>query len=190
MRSDINFFRNHPGVELIEENQVFTTSTYKTANCQRQDGAIWARHNHAQHTNAQEQKCSLLVLLDEYRICRGSTPTPSLAWAATTPTTRRPATSTLTSLTRTRLYLFLRTTPPHPHTRSSHLPLLLWYTSGILTTHQEFQGRAIWGANFADSMDTDCNGHGTHVAGTVGGRTVGIARGVTVIAVKWRISQR
>ncbi len=33
-------------------------------------------------------------------------------------------------------------------------------------------------------MDTDCNGHGTHVAGTVGGLTVGIARGVTVIAVK------
>nr|ABY63400.1 encystation-mediating serine proteinase [Acanthamoeba healyi] len=58
--------------------------------------------------------------------------------------------------------------------------------TGILTTHQEFAGgRAIWGANFAgDNKNTDCNGHGTHVAGTVGGRTVGVARGVTLIAVK------
>jgi subtilisin family serine protease len=56
--------------------------------------------------------------------------------------------------------------------------------TGILTTHQEFAGRAIWGANYADTKDTDCNGHGTHVAGTVGGSTVGIARGVTLIAVK------
>ncbi len=56
--------------------------------------------------------------------------------------------------------------------------------SGILTTHVEFSGRAIWGANFADSTDTDCNGHGTHVSGTVGGNTVGIARNVTLIAVK------
>jgi subtilisin family serine protease len=58
--------------------------------------------------------------------------------------------------------------------------------TGILTTHQEFTGgRAIWGANYAgDAKNTDCNGHGTHVAGTVGGRTVGVARGVTLIAVK------
>lgn len=57
--------------------------------------------------------------------------------------------------------------------------------SGILLTHQEFEGRALWGANFVnDGRNTDCNGHGTHVAGTVGGRTVGIARGVTLFAVK------
>jgi subtilisin family serine protease len=56
--------------------------------------------------------------------------------------------------------------------------------TGILTTHVEFGGRAIWGDNFADSKDTDCNGHGTHVAGTVGGETVGLARNVTLIAVK------
>ena len=37
--------------------------------------------------------------------------------------------------------------------------------TGILTTHTEFGGRAIWGTNKADSSNTDCNGHGTHVAG-------------------------
>jgi hypothetical protein len=57
--------------------------------------------------------------------------------------------------------------------------------TGILTTHQEFAGRAIWGNNYAgDNKNTDCNGHGTHVAGTVGGKTVGVARGATLIAVK------
>jgi hypothetical protein len=57
--------------------------------------------------------------------------------------------------------------------------------TGILTTHVEFSGdRAIWGANYVDNQHTDCNGHGTHVAGTVGGQTVGVARNVTLIAVK------
>jgi hypothetical protein len=42
VHSDIHFFRTHPAVELIEENQVFhISSAYKTANCQRQDSAIW-----------------------------------------------------------------------------------------------------------------------------------------------------
>ncbi|MCX7084943.1 MAG: S8 family serine peptidase [Methylococcales bacterium] len=57
--------------------------------------------------------------------------------------------------------------------------------TGILTTHQEFGGRATWGANFAgDFVDTDCNGHGTHVAGTIGGNTYGVAKGVNLVAVK------
>jgi subtilisin family serine protease len=57
--------------------------------------------------------------------------------------------------------------------------------TGILLTHEEFSGRAVWGINaVGDGKDTDCQGHGTHVAGTVGGRTVGIARGVTLFAVK------
>ncbi|WP_327306665.1 S8 family peptidase [Streptomyces sp. NBC_01298] len=57
--------------------------------------------------------------------------------------------------------------------------------TGINTLHQEFGGRARWGAN-AVFMEraTDCNGHGTHVAGTVGGATYGVAKGVSLVAVK------
>jgi len=54
-----------------------------------------------------------------------------------------------------------------------------------LTTHTEFAGRAVWGANYAgDGKNSDCNGHGTHVAGTVGGTLYGIAKQVSIIAVK------
>ena len=41
--------------------------------------------------------------------------------------------------------------------------------TGIRTTHSAFGGRASWGFNTVDANDSDCNGHGTHVAGTVGG---------------------
>ncbi len=56
--------------------------------------------------------------------------------------------------------------------------------TGILTSHQEFGSRASWGANFADTTNTDCNGHGTHVAGTIGGTTYGVAKNVNLVAVK------
>jgi len=56
--------------------------------------------------------------------------------------------------------------------------------TGIRITHDEFQGRASWGANFIDTLDQDCNGHGTHVAGTVAGVSYGVAKKSTVIAVK------
>ncbi|MFE8034611.1 S8 family serine peptidase, partial [Thiohalocapsa marina] len=57
--------------------------------------------------------------------------------------------------------------------------------TGIRTTHAEFGGRATWGTNFAgDGNNTDCNGHGTHVAGTIGGATYGIAKDIRLVAVK------
>lgn len=40
--------------------------------------------------------------------------------------------------------------------------------TGIYTDHNQFEGRASWGKNFADRQDVDGNGHGTHVAGTIG----------------------
>ncbi|MCC8243640.1 S8 family peptidase [Saccharothrix luteola] len=56
--------------------------------------------------------------------------------------------------------------------------------TGIRTTHSDFGGRATWGTNTVDTNNTDCNGHGTHVAGTVGGTAHGVAKGVQLIAVK------
>ena len=58
--------------------------------------------------------------------------------------------------------------------------------TGIRTTHQDLGGRARHGRDTIDNDDdaTDCNGHGTHVAGTVGGLKYGVAKGVTLYAVR------
>ena len=56
--------------------------------------------------------------------------------------------------------------------------------TGILTSHNEFGTRASWGTTTVGGQSTDCNGHGTHVAGTVGGATYGVAKGVSLVAVK------
>ena len=58
--------------------------------------------------------------------------------------------------------------------------------TGIRTTHSEFGGRASGAFNaVADTNGTnDCNGHGTHVSGTVGGATYGVAKAVTLHAVR------
>jgi len=56
--------------------------------------------------------------------------------------------------------------------------------TGLRYTHQEFGGRAIFGFDAFGGTGDDCHGHGTHVGGTVGGRSVGVAKGVTLIAVR------
>ncbi|KAF5988209.1 putative alkaline protease (oryzin) [Fusarium bulbicola] len=56
--------------------------------------------------------------------------------------------------------------------------------TGIKVDHTEFEGRATFGANFINNVDDDENGHGSHVAGTIGGATFGVAKNVDLVAVK------
>ena len=57
--------------------------------------------------------------------------------------------------------------------------------TGIRMSHAEFVGRATTGFDAVDGGTADdCNGHGTHVAGTVGGTLYGIAKGVNLIGVR------
>src|SRR5215210_2528935 len=57
--------------------------------------------------------------------------------------------------------------------------------TGIRFGHSEFGGRAASGYDAVDGGSADdCNGHGTHVAGTVGGSTYGVAKSVSLVAVR------
>jgi serine protease len=58
--------------------------------------------------------------------------------------------------------------------------------TGVLLTHNEFSGRMGNGFDAVTSGGNanDCHGHGTHVAGTVGGTTYGVAKGVTIHPVR------
>jgi subtilisin family serine protease len=58
--------------------------------------------------------------------------------------------------------------------------------TGIRKTHTEFEGRASDGYDFIDNdaVAQDCQGHGTHVAGTVAGRTYGVAKKAKIVAVR------
>lgn len=57
--------------------------------------------------------------------------------------------------------------------------------TGVRTGHSEFGGRAVDGLDVIDGgAADDCNGHGTHVAGTIGGNTYGVAKGVNIVAVR------
>ncbi|KAI1344276.1 subtilisin-like protease PR1K [Xylariaceae sp. FL0016] len=56
--------------------------------------------------------------------------------------------------------------------------------TGIDVDHEDFEGRATFLDNEVDSDNTDGNGHGTHVAGTIGSATYGVAKKTQLFAVK------
>lgn len=60
------------------------------------------------------------------------------------------------------------------------------FDTGIRLDHEEFEGRASFGFDAYPNGTTvmDGNGHGTHVAGTIGGKTHGVAKGINLIAVR------
>ncbi|GLY52745.1 S8 family peptidase [Lentzea sp. NBRC 102530] len=72
----------------------------------------------------------------------------------------------------------------YPNTASNVNAYVL--DTGIRKTHSEFEGRATDGYDFIDndSVAQDCQGHGTHVAGTVGGKTYGVAKKAKLVGVR------
>jgi subtilisin family serine protease len=56
--------------------------------------------------------------------------------------------------------------------------------TGIQTSHPDFGGRAAVAFDALGGNGQDCNGHGTHVSGTVGGTTYGVAKAVNLRAVR------
>jgi subtilisin family serine protease len=71
----------------------------------------------------------------------------------------------------------------YPNTASNVTAYII--DTGIRFSHTTFGGRATSGFDAVDGGSADdCNGHGTHVAGTVGGSQYGVAKGVRLVAVR------
>lgn len=70
------------------------------------------------------------------------------------------------------------------HTNSDMVIDTYVVDTGIDVTHSQFGGRAVWSENFVDSTDTDCNNHGTHVAGLIGSEDYGVCKDANLYAVK------
>ncbi|KAF3073224.1 Cuticle-degrading protease [Trichoderma lentiforme] len=56
--------------------------------------------------------------------------------------------------------------------------------TGVDATHPEFEGRATFLRTFVSGQNTDGNGHGTHVSGTIGSRSYGVAKKTSIYGVK------
>ena len=57
--------------------------------------------------------------------------------------------------------------------------------TGLTLGHPDFKGRAVSGYDAVDGGPaSDCNGHGTHVSGTIGGARYGVAKAVRLVAVR------
>ncbi|MEV6713949.1 S8 family peptidase [Lentzea sp. NPDC051208] len=72
----------------------------------------------------------------------------------------------------------------YPNTASNVTAYVL--DTGIRKTHSEFEGRASDGYDFIDNdaVAQDCQGHGSHVAGTVAGKTYGVAKKARLVGVR------
>src|SRR5204862_6043559 len=73
-----------------------------------------------------------------------------------------------------------------PFRSTAGIVLVYVFDSVVCISIRVFGGRASYGYDFVDddSVADDCFGHGTHVAGTIGGATYGVAKAVQLVSVR------
>ncbi|KAG5640906.1 hypothetical protein DXG03_006680 [Asterophora parasitica] len=163
----VNALRASPDVEYIAEDGIVTTFATQT-------NAPWGLSRISQKAKLANQNANALTFSYTYDNSAGSGVDVYVVG-------EYPISLTcMTSLTRAAVQILVS--------------LMLFYfwqkpdfrcaPQGVYTAHSTFGGRARWGATFGGYPDADGNGHGTHVAGTVGGSQYGVAKAVSIIAVK------